>query len=378
MSRRVVASTVVLLVSGLSLAPAAAAAPCEELTTFSLRNGKVTAVQFVRAGGFSPAGRGGAAAQQQYTTLPAFCRVTLTLTPSSDSDIKVEVWLPAAGWNGRYQAIGQGGMAGSIPYPAMAQALRAGYVTSGTDTGHVGNNADFMPAHPEKLVDFAYRAMHEMAVNSKAVITAHFGSGPRWSYFNGCSGGGRHGLTSAQRYPDDFNGIVAGAASWNSTRLDAARIAMNRFVNRSPEAAIPASKYPMIHKAVLGACDGRDGVRDGIIENPMACGFDYASLTCNASDGPSCLTPAQVESAKALTSPLRHPRTGAVLFEGHLWPGSELEWDTIAGPEPLDNALIRLRNIAFKDPKWRGISRSTTSSGRIGWITACSPRAASI
>jgi feruloyl esterase len=317
-----------------------------------VQSGEVTAAVPVPIGGFSPGGRGGAAAQQQYAGLPAFCRVMLTLRPSIDSEIKVEVWLPGSGWNGRYQAIGQGGMAGSIPYAAMAQALRSGYATSGTDTGHVGNNADFMPEHPEKLVDFAYRAMHEMAVNSKGIITAHFGSGPRWSYFNGCSGGGRHGLKSAERYPGDFDGILAGAASWNSLRLDAARVAVNRFVNRSADAVIPPSKYPIIHKAVLDACDGREGVRDGVVDNPMACQFDYASLACQGADAASCLTPAQVESARALTSPLRHSRSGQVLFEGHLWPGTELEWDTLAGPVPLDNALIRLRNIAFKNPKW--------------------------
>jgi feruloyl esterase len=243
----------------------------------------------------------------------------------------------------------------------MAPALATGYAAAGSDMGHVGNNANFMPEFPEKLVDFAYRAVHEMALKGKSVIENHYGKAPARSYFNGCSGGGRHGLTSAQRYPADFDGIIAGASSLNSMVMDAARIGVNRLVNRTSTSAIPASKYPMIHQAVLAACDARDGVTDGVLENPMACRFDYTSLQCKAGDGPSCLTAAQVQSARALTSPLRHPVTGAVLFEGHLWPGSELEWDTLGGPEPLINALRRIRNVTYKDPKWDPIHFDTAT-----------------
>jgi Tannase and feruloyl esterase len=351
-------TAVLLIVVGVHAVPGLAATLCEDLTKLSLSEATVTSAQMVAAGAFTPpsgggTGRGGAEAQQQqYAKLPAFCRVMLTLRPSSDSDIKVEVWLPSSGWNGKFEAVVAGAMAGSIPYALMAPALAEGYATSGTDTGHVGNNADFMPEHPEKLIDFAHRAIHEMAVKGKTVVNAYYGSAPKWSYFNACSGGGRAGLASAQRYPDDFQGIVSGAASWNPMRMDAARVAVNLTVNRTPDSAIPPSKYRMIHNAVLQACDPLDGVKDGVIENPTKCKFDYASLACKSDDGPSCLTAAQVESAQVLTSPLKHPNTGAVLFEGHLWPGAELEWDTLGGSQPLSNALIRLRNITFKDPKW--------------------------
>lgn len=333
---------------------ARAATPCADLATLSMPNAKVTAAQVVEAGRFTPPApaRGGGAAAQPYAALGAFCRVSLTLTPSADSDITVEVWLPASGWNGKYQAVGAGGMAGSIPYQLLAPALAAGYAASGTDTGHVGNNADFMPAHPEKLTDFAHRAIHEMSIASKRVVDAHYGKAPAFSYYNGCSGGGRAGLANAQRHPADFDGIIAGAASWNPMRMDAARVAVNRFVNRTPASAIPASKYRMVHDAVMASCDGLDGVKDGVLENPTACTFDYASLACTAGDAPACLTAPQVESARALTSSLRHPVTGAVLFEGHLWPGAELEWDTLGGAQPLSNALIRLKNITYQDPSW--------------------------
>ena len=275
-----------------------------------------------------------------------------TVRPTEDSDIKVEVWLPASGWNGRFQAIGQGGLAGSIPYAEMAQALAASFATSGTDTGHAGDSAEFAIGHPEKLVDFAYRAMHEMATKSKTIIESHYGRAPDRSYFNGCSGGGRHGITSAQRYPVDFDGIIAGASSWNQPRMDAARVAVNRFINRTPESRLPPDKFPMVHDAVLKACDLLDGVKDGVIENPTRCVFDLKTIECNGADGPSCLTPAQVESAKALVSPLRHPKTGAVLFEGHLWPGAELAWGTLSSPQPPRNVLTRVSNFAFKNPQW--------------------------
>lgn len=331
-----------------------AATPCADLTGLSMPNVKVTAAQPVAAGQFTPPApaRGGGAAARPYAALGAFCRVSLSLTPSADSDIHVEVWLPASGWNGKYQAVGAGGMAGSIPYQLLAPALAAGYAASGTDTGHAGNNADFMPAHPEKLTDFAHRAIHEMSVAAKRVIDAHYGKAPAFSYYNGCSGGGRAGLASAQRHPDDFDGIIAGAASWNPMRMDAARVAVNRFVNRAPGTAIPPAKYRIVHEAVMNACDANDGVKDGVLENPTACTFDYASLACTGADAATCLTASQVQSAKALTSSLRHPVSGAILFEGHLWPGTELEWDTLGGTQPLSNALIRLRNITFQDPAW--------------------------
>jgi feruloyl esterase len=335
--------------------PAAAGFECKDLATLSVPDTTVTASEIVAAGAFTPPdagrapGRGSASA---FARLPAFCRVAATLRPTADSDITIEVWLPATGWNGRFQAIGQGGLAGYIPYADMAQALSAGYATSGTDTGHVGDSAEFALGHPEKLVDFAYRAIHEMAVKGKAIISARYGSAPTRSYFNGCSGGGRHGLTSAQRYPADFDGIVAGASTWNQPRMDAARMAVNRIVNRTPESGLPPGKFTMIHDAVLRTCDVLDGVKDGVIENPTRCTFDLRTLECRGADTSSCLTAAQVESARALTSPLRHPRTGAVLFEGHLWPGAELEWDRLSQPEPLNNVLTRLKNIVFKNPAW--------------------------
>src|SRR5262249_5320056 len=151
------------------------------------------------------------------------------------------------------------------------------------------------------------------------------------SYYNGCSQGGRQGLAAAQKYPGDFNGIIAGAASWNQMRAHAARVALNLVVNKDADSAIPRSKYAMIHDAVMNSCDALDGVKDGVVENPLMCKFDYAELACKDGDGPNCLTKGQVESAKAMTSPLTDPKSRAVVFEGHLMPGSELGWATLGG-----------------------------------------------
>jgi len=357
MTRRYVAIAGLFLLHVSVAQPSAeAAVPCEDLVRLVLADTTVAAAEPVGSGTFVPPSTPGETVsttmRQALAKLPAFCRVALTSKPSADSEIKIEVWLPAAGWNGNLQAVGDGGLAGFIPYALMAPALAQGYVAAGTDTGHVGGSAGFMPAHPEKLVDFAHRSTHQMAVAAKAVIERFYGNPARWSYYNACSGGGRHALTSAERYPADFQGIVAGASSWDQARLDAGRIGINLTVNRSPESQIPASKYPMIHEAVLQACDAADGVRDGVLENPRQCRFDYAALTCKGADAPSCLTSRQAESAKLLTSPFKDPGSDRTLLASHLWPGAELQWGTLGGPQPLRNSLERVRNFHLKDPAW--------------------------
>jgi len=348
-SARVRTTTLALIIL-FAAYPAIAATPCEQLATLELPNAKIDSATMVAAGAFTPPGATTTAANT-YANLPAFCRITATLTPSSDSDIKAEIWLPT-GWNGKFQAVGNGGWAGTIPYAAIAAAIRAGYAGAGTDTGHVGGNADFALGHPEKLIDLAYRSIHEMTVQAKTIINAHYGNPAKFSYYNGCSQGGRQGLAAAQKYPEDFNGIIAGAASWNQMRAHGARVALNLIVNKNSDSSIPSSKYAMIHEAVLNACDASDGVKDGVIENPLMCKYDYSELACKTDDGPACLTKGQIESAKAMTSPLIDPKTGKPLFDGHLMPGSELGWATLGGPAPLGLATSGMRNVVFHDRTW--------------------------
>jgi feruloyl esterase len=344
-----VAALAAMLVGGLQ---ANAATTCDNLASLALPQAKIDSAQIVPAGTFVQPGAGGRGASNAFANLPAFCRLTVTLTPSSDSDIKTEIWLPASGWNGKYQAVGNGGWAGTIPYAALAAAVADGYAGAGTDTGHVGNNADFALGHPEKLIDLAHRSVHEMTVQAKTIINEHYGSPAKFSYYNGCSQGGRQGLAAAQKYPEDFDGIIAGAAAWNQMRMHAARTALNLTVNKDPESVIPASKYSMIHEAVLNSCDAQDGVKDGVIENPMKCNFDYSELLCKAVDAADCLTKGQIESAKAMTSSMKDPKTGKVIYEGHLMPGSELGWATLGGPQPLALAISGMRNVVFQDRSW--------------------------
>ncbi|HWW81996.1 MAG TPA: tannase/feruloyl esterase family alpha/beta hydrolase [Vicinamibacterales bacterium] len=335
---------------------AAAPIACESLGQVTLANGTLISAVPVQAGAFSPPSTTNRAAANSavaavFKTAPAFCRVTLKLTPTPDSDIRVEVWLPQSGWNHKIEALGNGGLSGAIPYPSLAAAVTAGYATAGTDAGHVGENADFVAGHPEKLVDFAYRAIHEMTVTAKTIVAAYYDARPARSYFSSCSTGGRQALIEAQRYPDDFDGIAAGDPSWDQMRLYAARVWLNVYVNRTPAAVIPPSKYPMIHNAVLDKCDALDGVKDGVIEDPSRCSFDFAALTCAGEDRLDCLTKDQVETAKAMTSPIRDPKTGAALHPGRYYPGSELGWGGVAGPKPSGESHEGMRKIVFT-PDW--------------------------
>src|SRR3954453_733988 len=350
---RIAASIALLGVATLEVLHATAAAPttCESVSRMKVTNGRVLAAESVQAGAFAPPRASNAATTAAFTTVPAFCRVTLKLTPSSDSDINAEVWLPQSGWNHKLQASGNGGLGGAIPYPAMAASLKAGYAAVGTDTGHAGGNADFVAGHPEKLVDFAYRAIHEMTVTAKAIVTAHYDASATRAYFNSCSTGGRQALIEAQRYPDDFDGIVAGDPSWDQMRLYAARVWLNTYVNRTPAAVIPPSKYSMIHTAVLDKCDALDGVRDGVVEDPTKCSFDFAALTCGGEDRADCLTKDQVETANAITHPIRDPKSGAVLHPGRYYPGSEPGWGGVAGPSPSGESHEGMRKIVFT-PDW--------------------------
>ena len=344
----------------------AASSPCESLGAVALPNVTITSAQTVAAGAFAPpaaeggegrgrgaGGRGGRGdAPSPFAGLASFCRVAATLKPSNDSDIKIEVWMPAAGWNGKFQAVGNGGWAGTIAYPAMANALAGGYATTSTDTGHVGNTASFALGHPEKVIDIGYRAVHEMTVQAKAIVNGYYNSAPKYSYFNGCSLGGRQGITEAQRYPADYDGIVAGAVAWGGMDRYVGVIMNESAMLKTSGGYIPPEKYPALHEAVLQACDGLDSVKDGILENPLACRFDPKVLQCKAGeDTVSCLTPAQVQSARMIYAPAKDPKTGKVLTGG-LMPGTELQWGTLYSPQGYGNAVEAMKYIAMKDPGW--------------------------
>jgi feruloyl esterase len=338
-----------LLVVACAIASPAFAASCESLASLALADTTITSAQLVPAGQFSqPGAQTKGKGANVYKELPDFCRVAAAIKPSSDSDIKIEVWLPVSSWNRKLQAVGNGGWAGVISYSALAEAVKAGYASVSTDTGHVGGTGSFALEHPEKLVDFSWRSEHEMTLKAKALIQAFYGSAPKLSYWNGCSTGGRQGLKEAQKFPDDFDGIITGAPA-NRTAIS---LWIAFAVLKDPASYIPAAKYPVIHQAVLAACDLRDGVKDGLIEDPTKCKFDPKVLLCKNGDGPSCLTAPQVDAAKKIYSAATNPRTGQELFPS-LVPGSELNWGIqAAGPDPSANIFDHFKYVVFKNPAW--------------------------
>jgi feruloyl esterase len=347
--RRVVVSIAALLIA--FAATNVLAATCESLSALALPNAMITLATPIAPGAFTPPAGGRGRGPTAYADLPAFCRIAATLTPSSDSEIKIEVWMPVNGWNGKLDVLGGQGWAGSIGYAGMRDALRRGYATTSTDTGHTGGSGAFALDHPERLVDFASRAQHEMTIKAKSIVAAFYGSAAKFSYFDGCSTGGRMALTEAQRFPDDFNGIIAGAPANFSSHQAAQMLSIARAMHDDEASYIPPAKYALLHEAVLNACDALDGVKDGVIENPTQCHFDPGAIECKSDDAAMCLTPKQVVSAHKVYAPLLNPRTKHVIFPGLAF-GSELGWGLLAGPQPQSFPNEIYRDIVFKDAHW--------------------------
>jgi tannase/feruloyl esterase len=358
MTRRFVAALVVAIVPTLfeAITPAASAATaCANLAALTIPGVSVRSAAAVAAGPFTPPGA------RQDMTLPAFCRVEAVARPTSDSEIKFEVWIPPAeAWNGKFEGVGNGGYSGAISYPAMAAALRRGYATASTDTGHAGDDMKFAQGHPEKLIDWAYRSIHVMTDASKLVVRNHMGRFPDRAYFNGCSSGGHQALSEAQRFPDDYDGIIAGDPAHNRIRQTFGFLhAWIATHHKDGTPIIPPAKLPVLTKAVIEACDSLDGLRDGIIDDPRRCHFDPARLSCRpGSDESACLTAPQVEAVRKMYEGVKNPRTGEQTFSG--WPrGSEGFGDSAIQswrqyvtdpPEPMRVGFFRY--FLFHDPNW--------------------------
>jgi feruloyl esterase len=343
-------ASLILIAIVFQAVPSVNAASCQSLLSLKLPDAKITSAESLAVGApVTIAGTNGA--NQQVSGLPAFCRVAATLTPTADSDIKVEVWLPATNWNGKFQGVGNGGWSGNIVYMALAAALRQGYAAASTDTGHTGGSGAFALGHPEKLIDFGYRAVHEMTVKAKAIVLAYYGDGPKLSYWNGCSSGGKQGLKEAQKFPEDYDGIIAGAPANNWTHLMAGSVWVGQAVHKNEGSYIPPGKYSLIHEAVLKACDARDGVKDGVLENPTSCKFDPEVLKCQQGDSATCLTAGQVEATRQIYFPAVNPRTKQEIYPG-LMLGSELGWGGLAGPQTFSVAADHFKYVVFKDTSW--------------------------
>jgi len=327
-------------------------ADCEKLARLTLKDAKVTAASVVAAGAFTPPD---GPPNGPYKSLPEFCRVQGVATPSADSQIGFEVWLPVAGWNGKYFGIGNGGFAGSIQYGLMAAAMLNGFAASSTDTGHKApaTLADWALGHHEKIVDFAYRAIHETAEKSKAVIQGYYGKGAKHSYFSGCSNGGRQALVEAQRFPGDYDGIIAGAAANDWTHNFAGFVWDGQALEG---AAIPPAKMPALEKAALTACDAKDGLEDGLIDDPTRCHFDPATMLCSGAENDSCLTAAQVGALKKIYDGPRNSK-GKQIYPGYppggeAGPGGWSRW--ITGPDSQQSIFAKgfFANMVFHNAAW--------------------------
>ncbi len=326
-----------VVISALSLTAPVFAAPCASLTTLKLSNTTITAAGIVAAGAFRPPTSQSAALPagelSAFERLPAFCRVQGVIAPTSDSHIEFEVWMPVSGWNGKYLGTGNGGYAGSIRYwapaasasniPNLQSALTAGYASSSTDTGHeaAGMDERWAHGHPQKIIDFGYRAVHETAEKSKAVIRAFYDRAPRHSYFDACSNGGRQALMEVQRYPADYDGVIACAPALSLTLLFVGEEWKQQILEANPASTISSDKFPAIDAAVLAACDATDGLEDGLIEDPRRCDFKPSVLRCRGPESPQCLTPPQITALEKIYAGWRDSQ-GKQIFPG-VPPGGE-------------------------------------------------------
>jgi feruloyl esterase len=346
--------------------PAFAQTPCEQLKSLSRPDATFTVVESVAAGPYAAPARnadGGGAAPGRGVApaagrgggsrivLPAYCRVAATLKPSSDSDIKMEVWMPE-NWNGKIQMVGNGGWAGVISYAAMAQAVKEGYAATSTDTGHEGGNGMFALGHPEKIVDFGYRAVHDTLVKSKDLVAAYYGKAQKYAYWNGCSTGGRQGLVEVTKYPDDFDGVVAGAPANPHIHLHASSVERAiEEINLGKDAAFTPAKVEVLHKAVMEQCDARDGLKDGLIGDPQKCKIDFSAIQCKSADGEGCLTPKQIDLAKIVYSDVK-TKKGETVWTG-FEPGGELQYASLRNiPAAPGGGLDSIRILGYQNADW--------------------------
>ena len=348
--------------------PPPAQAACENLKGLKLSEGKITVAQLVTRSVstdtaglviYGPDWKSPKSAHGQANVAVNFCRIAASVPPS----ITFEVWMPLPEkWNGNFNGVGNGALAGGINYPAMVDPLTRGYAVGSTDGGHTSPAivvGDWMLGHPELWDDFGYRAMHVMTKNAKLIVNAYYGQAPKYSYYTGCSGGGQQGLAELQRYPADYNGAAIGAPANMPTHMWPGETWPSYVTHRTPANAIPVEKLTVLHDAAVKACDALDGVKDGVIENPRICKFNPATVQCKAGDAADCLTAAQVDSAKLVYAGLKDPTTGAQFWPGYE-VGSELDWPGHIG-EPFIIPQGYFKAMVFNNAKWNWKTFNFTS-----------------
>jgi hypothetical protein len=338
-------------------------ATCESLSALKLPDTKITVAESVAEGEFTPP-YGNA-----IDKVAAFCRVAGVIQPTSDSYIRFEVWLPVAGnWNAKFLGVGNGGFAGGIDYNAMGADVTHGYATAGTDTGHEADGVDASWAfhHPEKAVDFGYRAIHLTARNAKSLVKEFYERPADKAYFESCSNGGREALMEAQRFPEDYDGILAGAPANNWTHMLTSGLELSKAMLDNPSAYISDTKIPAIHAATLAACDAADGVKDGVISDPAGCHFDPSVLLCKGVESRACLTGPEVATLKRMYA-------GGQNYPGFTpggedGPGGWGTWVFGSGPGlSLGYGFTEnyFRYMVFEDPSWNALTANVADAGRM-------------
>ncbi len=292
-----------------------AADACASLKDLKMEDATITAAESAPAGPFT------ATDSKTYPNLPAFCRVTATVSPVHDSAIRLEMWLPEDGWKGVFEGTGNGGYGGVFNDPILAAGLRRGYAVINTDEGTAPAtplNGDAIVGHPVKWRDWGFRSTHLMTVAGKQIASAFYGKEPNHSYFTGCSTGGQQALSEAHLYPADYDGIAAGAPVISRTHLHAAFVWSRQAAERSPGARLGHEKLALLQKSVVAACGRSAGgvASDTFVDDPLHCAFDPASLVCKAADAPDCLTSEQVETVKRFYDGPKNPRTGEQIYPG--------------------------------------------------------------
>ncbi len=342
---------------------------CGKLAELKLANTTISSAQSVAAGAFTPP----SGPASSFKDLPAFCRVAGVIKPTPDSEIKFEVWMPSTGWNGKFQGQGNGGFAGSISYGGLGGAVSRGYAAASTDTGHTVPDASWALGHPEKIVDYGHRAIHEMTEKAKSIISAFYGSGPKRSYFAGCSNGGRQALMEAQRYPNDYDGLIAGAPANDFTHILTGFAFNLQATLMDPASYIPSTKLKAIEAAALAACDARDGVTDGVIDDPSKCNFDPAVLLCKGVESDQCLTEKQVTALKQIYAGPRNSKgeqiTPGFVPGGETGGGGWASW--ITGSAPTKGAAQfffstqTFANMVYNNPAWDFKSFNLEKDGKL-------------
>ncbi len=307
------------LLTCIATSSAAWAISCDSLTGVQLTGGQIRSAEMFPGGDMTTNGPMGPSRKITVSGLPAFCKVTAVMKPTPESNIVVEIWLPdAAKWNGKLLGTGNGAFAGSIRNDMLISGIKRNYATANTDMGTSAAKGSYQGGlgHREMIRDWGFRATHEMTVAAKEILAVYYGRHQKEAYFNGCSTGGHQGLTEAQRYPDDYNGILVGAPGNNRTHLHLAFLHYYRVLKAAP---IPAETMTAVHNKIIAACVGKDGgvASDEFLNNPSACKFKLETLLCKTGDdGKACLTKAQLGTLAAIYHGPVNPRNGHVIFPG--------------------------------------------------------------